>query len=493
MLRALRRIPSLLCILAGAMFAFIVVQQVTGQQALSFAYTNQSRLSNAVLFPFSLLAAGLLIWLRTRERKPADDALWRLRAGFVIVLGAQFLVARCCWAHLGWDPAMVHQTAEEIARGVTVSRPDYYVLCPNNAPLAVLQAVPLWVAVKIGLGVPYVVLHYIDAVLLNLSAYLCVRCVQLMTQSRTARWFAIVVSIGWIALSPYIVYPYTDVYSILFPVLALYLYLRLTQKPYLQWLLISLVCFLGAAIKPTVLIVFIALVLMQLFAFRCMPWKRLVALTAVIVIGAVPGKVYQDASTAYLAGSAKPEKQLSITHYLMLGMNGDSYGGHSPDDVAYTESFETLSERQSANIARAWERVKERGVWGNVEFFAVKLYKAYADGSFASHGSFQELELPKRTDALSAFLRSLYNRRGSLMPYCQTIAQGLWLCVLALCGAAALMRRKDPAVALLCLTLIGLTAYLLLFEIWPRYLFLYAPFFVILASTAFEKPLSFKR
>ena len=36
--------------------------------------------------------------------------------------------------------------------------------------------------------------------------------------------------------------------------------------------------------------------------------------------------------------------------------------------------------------------------------------------------------------------------------------------------------------------MIGLTAYLLLFEVWPRYLFLYAPFFVILASLAFDKP-----
>ena len=37
------------------------------------------------------------------------------------------------------------------------------------------------------------------------------------------------------------------------------------------------------------------------------------------------------------------------------------------------------------------------------------------------------------------------------------------------------------------------TAYLLLFEVWPRYLFLYAPFFVILASLAFDKPLILKK
>ena len=79
------------------------------------------------------------------------------------------------------------------------------------------------------------------------------------------------------------------------------------------------------------------------------------------------------------------------------------------------------------------------------------------------------------------------------MPYCQTLAQGLWLGILTLCAYAAIRLRRHPAVQLLALTLLGLTAYLLLLEVWPRYLFLYAPFYVILASTAFEKPLCFKR
>ena len=47
---------------------------------------------------------------------------------------------------------------------------------------------------------------------------------------------------------------------------------------------------------------------------------------------------------------------------------------------------------------------------------------------------------------------------------------------------------KRIGIALLALTLLGVTAYLLLFEVWPRYLFLYAPFFILLASMALDKP-----
>jgi hypothetical protein len=221
--------------------------------------------------------------------------------------------------------------------------------------------------------------------------------------------------------------------------------------------------------------------------------KSVLAIGAVIVLGAIPGRWFNDFSVEYLTGTAHPEEQMSATHYLMLGMNGETFGGHSPADVEFTTSFETLEEKRAANIRRAWERVSERSLAQNAHFFAVKAYKAYADGSFAAHSSFLELEVPKRTDRLSLFLRSLYYADGSLAPLCQTGAQCLWLMLLALCAAAAFRMRKNPVVALLALTLLGVTAYLLLFEVWPRYLFLYAPFFVVLASLALDKPLCFKR
>ena len=190
---------------------------------------------------------------------------------------------------------------------------------------------------------------------------------------------------------------------------------------------------------------------------------------------------------------SKPEKQLSITHYLMLGMNGETFGGHSPSDVEFSTSYESLSERRSANISRAWERLSGRSLAQNAHFFAVKTFKAYNDGSFASHSSFLELEVPRRADALSRFLRECYHHGGAYVPYFQTAAQGLWLMILMLCAMGCLQLRRRPEIAVLALTLLGVTAYLLLFEVWPRYLFLYAPFFAILASMAAEKSLCSKQ
>jgi len=495
-------LPMLFSVLAGAMLIGILMLLVAGQPWLESFYQNKSLVNNLLLWIPAMILPEVLLLIGSKLKKSEADherrRLWVTRAIFALVLLVQFLAARACWYKMGWDISVVYTTAEELARGEALSNAEYFQLCPNNAPLTILQFIPMWVAVKIGLAVPFVVLPYIDAVLLNAAAYVGVRCVQTLTKNRTARFFALVVSVGWIALSPYILYPYTDTFAILFPVLALYAYLRIKQ-PVWKGFVVSLVCFFGAAIKPTVLILLIALAILsacQFLANRDFSKKSLLraaAVAAAVIIGMLPGKLFQDGTTAYLAGESTPQGQLSETHYLMLGMNGETYGGHSVGDVEFSTSYESLSERRAANLRRAWERLTERSLFENLHFFAVKTFKAYADGSFAAHSSFLELEVPKRSDVLSTFLRDFYYEDGAYMPYCQTAAQCLWLMLLLLCARAGIHLRKHPAVAVLGLTLVGVTAYLLLFEVWPRYLFIYAPFYVILASLALEKPLSFKR
>ena len=204
-------LPSLFSILGGVMFLAIVLVLVCAQPWFEAYYQNRSLLSNMVLWLAALAGVGLLelLCIRCGGESAEKRSLWLTRGAFAAVLLLQFVVARSCWYKMGWDISVVYTTAEELARGVALSNPTYFDLCPNNAPLTILQFIPMWVAVKIGLAVPFVVLPYIDAVLLNAAAYIGVRCVHSLTPSRVARGFALTVSICWIALSPYILYPYS--------------------------------------------------------------------------------------------------------------------------------------------------------------------------------------------------------------------------------------------------------------------------------------------
>lgn len=61
--------------------------------------------------------------------------------------------------------------------------------------------------------------------------------------------------------------------------------------------------------------------------------------------------------------------------------------------------------------------------------------------------------------------------------------------MLMLCAVACFTRRRHPAVQVFSLALMGATAYLLLFEVWPRYLFVFAPLYLLLAAMAVDVPL----
>ena len=255
--------------------------------------------------------------------------------------------------------------------------------------------------------------------------------------------------------------------------------------------LAALCCSLGGAVKPSAYILLIAALLLGTIRFLfhkkdAALWKRGLCVLAAVIIGVLPGMALEKGSVKLLTGSTAPEEALGSAHYLMIGLDDQYWGGHSAEGVTYSGSFATAKERTRANLARALEEVQNRTMGENLHFFSVKAYKAYADGTFAFNSYLVE-EPVRRSDRLSLFLRKIFYREGAWNPAYRAVMQGLWLMVLLGCLAAALLRRREYAVQLCALSLLGLTAYQLLFEVWPRYLFLYAPVFLVLALLGVEK------
>ena len=484
---------KVIAIVTGLFFSVVLCFMLFAQDYFSLYYSQSYLVSNLILLPIAIAFILLYVYIIQHIQWKPKRIRFRgwLAIYFPLLLITQLIIIRKVWYYPGFDVYEVYTNAQLIADGSTPAV-DYFRLCPNNAPITVLQSLLLWTAQKLGMAVPYTILPYIGAFLANLSLLFCVLCVARVTPSRAARLGALLLGTIWIVFSMLTTVPYTDIFSILFPVMALYLYLSGLRMP-LKWFLISFVCFVGASIKPTVLIFMIALVIFSIIRSLTSGrwnWKRLqrmVVLCLMIILGVIPGRLWQDQATIYMAGSASPQEQLSETHYLMLGMNGDTYGGHSPDDVAFSSSYTNLADRQKANLQKAWERVSNRTFIENTHFFSVKAYKAFSDGMMASDQSFLMLEIPARADTLSVFLRRVFYKKGDLHTLLSTFEQGVWIGILLLCIFAMFAGRCRKITALLSLTLLGVAAYLLLFEVWPRYIFLYAPFFVILASLGIDQ------
>lgn len=492
-------IPRWLSALYGMALAAILCLLTFGQGTYSQYIGNDALLGNLPLTGLGLLltAAGLMLFRRFGKsggiETPAFSArgTWLLCGLYLGLFALQCLVARSIWFYVGFDPGTVRLNAAALATGAPIDG-DYFRLCPNNAPLTVLLALPYWIGYRLGLAEPYVLDVYFSVLSVNLSCFFAMSCLCLFTGRKGIRLFFFALSTVFVLFSPYIVMPYTDSFAILFPILALRILLSGWKTP-LRYGGASLVCFFGAAIKPTALIFLIAALILGACAWlrtlsvdSAPAWKRGLAVLLAVALGCLPGVGYQRWATALLAGSAKPEEMLDTAHYLMIGLDDQYWGGHSVEDLAYSQSFPTLKERNAANLAKAWAQVRQRGLSGNLHFFSVKAYKAYADGTFAFNGSALMDAVPKRTDGLARFLRSVFHRARPLNKLYCTLMQGLWLLILALCAAAALLCRRRREVQLIALSLLGLTAYQLLFEVWPRYLFLYAPFFLLLAALGLE-------
>ena len=488
-----RRVFAVLSVFCGICFMLVLGIVVFGQRRLNAVYQTNMLLPNLALLP---MAAALLLGLwavreRTQRRALNIRGSWFLAGYFAALLLLQLLVARSLWFYPGWDVETVYQTAFTIVGGGAIDR-AYFAECPNNAGIAVVLSIPLWIAGRLGKDVPYTVLVYLSVLLVNLACFVCMLCVRKVTESRITWVFALALCTVWIGLSLMITVPYSDTFAILFPILALYVYLSRKLPLFVKWLLIALLCFLGASIKPTALIFLFALVLVSGLqkVLHCRgkdQWKRVLVVLAALMIGAAPGYLWNRAAIRYTAGDTNPEQQRGIAHFLMMGMNGDTFGGHDPEDVAYSSSFVTNSERTAANLARAWERVAGRGLAGNLYFFAAKTYKAFGDGTMAQSKSFLIMEAPVRDGRWGTLLKRVFYADGEYNAAFQTVQQILWLCILLLLPAAMLGKaRKRKVTAVLAVTVTGLGLYLLLFEVWPRYLYLYAPVFVVLAAIGLD-------
>ena len=124
------------------------------------------------------------------------------------------------------------------------------------------------------------------------------------------------------------------------------------------------------------------------------------------------------------------------------------------------------------------------GLSGYGELFVHKASKSFLDGTFGwgTNESFYTEIYPIRGNSLCEILRSWYYGFESLYPYNAVIRQLLWIIVLILVPFAAYKKsilRDDEKV--LFLAVLGFMLYLQIFESHARYVFVFAPLFMILA------------
>lgn len=181
-----------------------------------------------------------------------------------------------------------------------------------------------------------------------------------------------------------------------------------------------------------------------------------------------------------------------IPHFLMMGMNPVDLGIWSQNDVEFSTTFATCAERNAADLRETLKRIKEMQVIGLIKQFIRKTLTNYYNGSFswgAEGNFFLELVNTKSTPGCN-FFRSLYYTNeyayiGKYYIIWSNFEQMIWLTIVSL---NIFSGRKFPnnSICVIMLSILGLTLFELLFEARARYLFTYAPLYIILAIYGFK-------
>ena len=448
-------------------------------------------LSNRTLLAVSIGIYVLLSFL-LKMKKQAEysykQIVLSLSLASLILFIFQLILISNMYFYPGWDAGGIRNAVFEISNG-TYNIWYVYSRYPSQINVTALMVGIVKLSNLLGID-GYFGILFVSALFVNLAGVFTFLSTYHITKSTKFSIFSWIFFTLWVGLSPWISIPYTDTYSILFPILAFYLYVsrKPEEKSGIRWFFIGLLCIYGSTIKQTVIIVLVAIIIVEVVNAITQKekktWKNLLFSFAIILISIVPVLIYSSVSEEILGIELDPEADFSIYHLAMMGLNAETNGVFSQSDVDFSASFSTIEERNSKNLEVIQQRLSEYGFFGYLQFLAKKSLVIFTDGTFAwgVEGNFYKT-IPDRTGGFALLLKDIYYNDGAIYPLVKTIQQILWFVVLLFTSSMGILTKKpDRNKTTLLLTIVGLIIGILLFEARARYIFHYSPFFVLAAS-----------
>ena len=497
------KVPGYFRILFCMYVIFTLFLMLTIDTSINTKYIpNVLGIPNFILIVPALLLFSLFAALEAhmakkhgQARRPISERQFYLMVS--VIFAAVFLVQLFITSHIyfrgGWDVGVLTVEAERIAFNPSSEFSDFSLYYFGSYPNNLTMLYTLVIFFKIG-GIlfpanPYLVLIALANLAVCVSVFLSTLCIYKITGSRCVTSIGMGIGVFLIALSPWIQIPYTDAFGMFFPAAAIFCYLHF-KNGVQKFSLTSFFCVMGYFYKPTIAILLIALVILAICAGIASLWKkefsarRLGCFVLALAIGADCSLAIDKAilSQNHLNFDGNLEK--TMAHYLMMGLNTETDGGFSGNDVAFSDSFPDVESRNEANIKETASRLKEMGGSGYLKHLIKKTLCNYNDGTFGygREGDFY-LHIPEEQNGLDRILRQFFYHTGQHYHILATAEHILWLVVLiGICFCILPGKKEQQAENLIALTLLGVSMFLLLFECRSRYLYLFTPLYLILAT-----------
>lgn len=422
-----------------------------------------------------------------------------IRIGIALILATiQVLLFLKILTPIGWDAFEITNSAE-----YGMYNEDYFVRHTNNLFMQIMLSGWLKILKPFGFLSALRKMELLNLLFVDAAIWMAVMTAKKLYGIRAAdRVF--ICSVLLIGFHPTLSTIYSDTLAMPFPISVLFFVVyameeEKRQKQLFYLFMAGILGIIGYFIKPTVLIVYIAMTILIFLHWK----KDLIQKTSLILAAAVLLGI--GVSSGILSVIQYPVKTqlkehypdiipLGVLHYMGLGLSNleddpSGYGGWNEPEVAWTQQHINHPDYQKEAILHIWDRIKEYGLVGYPGHLLNKLIWAGSDGTFfyGLEGEFH-LEEQSSVDTLRGWLQNgFYIETDFYQNWFSSWMQGVWLMICILSAISIFRPSSSIYGSIAKLSVLGLFLFLLLFENRSRYLFLYLP--ILLIALESKKPL----
>ncbi len=484
-----------------------------------FEYPNQ------VLFLIGILITVIFTILIVRNKNKIENLLGKANGSVYIVstiylIGLVF-VGYSIYFECAWDPEMLHTSANLIVSGnqrEVYDLTDYFSTYPNNLMLTAIFAIILKINYKLNIFTEnqgLMSLIVVECVIYVTTAILLYKVVLNMTKSYVVSWISYIGYFVW-GTAIWAFVPYSDSTALIFPVLIIRLYQFVSSKRddkdrsisqkksygYLKnivlWSCIGVLTAVGYNIKPQVVITLIAILIVEVIRIcldtdsgkNAIKSACLAALCMAVFV--IANRFCYKASVEYCDIELIEGNNFTPYHYLMMGLNEETNGGYSTEDVIFSATIADFDERKNADIQEAKYRLSNMVAEGNLKNHLIKkMLTNFGDGAFAwgEEGNFVVNEYGNTR--FTPILKSIIYPEGERNRQYKTFKHAIWLVILfASLGIVGIFIRKVSyriEVLVMMLALLGSAMFQMLFEARARYLYIYFPMYLIIGILGWKE------
>lgn len=147
-----------------------------------------------------------------------------------------------------------------------------------------------------------------------------------------------------------------------------------------KWILAGILLGAGYELRATAVIYAIAVLI--LVSIRLLTGerekKRLLKKTVMIALAAILSFAFIHAALKDFVKIDTTDTAFPVTHWVMMSLTPP--GGHNAEDEAFTASFSTKEEKQTAVKERMKDKLQEMGIGGYVKLVRTKITRTFGDG-----------------------------------------------------------------------------------------------------------------